>query len=299
MSVLLWIVPALAALWGYRSWQKMRVRALRANDVRKALTHCGSLILLIKKMQQHRGLSAGWLAGEKSFGSDMMQRRREIERVFIELEKLAQDESSQPRPVLQHHELRLLRFHWQELIEQLPELDAAKGIARHSQLIARVLDWLSALGDARVTLKLSDADGIETAKNYADRLPRLAEYIGQARAVGSSVAAAEKLSSVDSVRLRYLVMRIESLSNFSTSEARGKEWETAREALQSLLSTIQTALIGKAGVSISASQYFALATQALESVYACDQACAIDLNQRIEALVSQERFADHPGAAAS
>ncbi len=296
MSVLLWVILSVAVVLGYRGWQKMRLRALRANDVRKALAHCGSLIVLIKKMQQHRGLSAGWLAGEKSFGSDMMQRRREIERVFIELEKLAEDESSQPRPVLQHNELRLLRFHWQELIEQLSGLDASKCIARHSQLIARVLDWLSALGDARVTLKLSDAEGVETAKNYADRLPRLAEYIGQARAVGSSVAAAEKLSSVDSVRLHYLVMRIESLSNFSRSEMGGGEWKTAREAVRNLLSTVQTALIGKGGVSIPAGQYFALATQALDAVYACDQACAVDLSQRIDRLVSKEMFADHARA---
>lgn len=65
-----------------------------------ALRCCDCLLRLLSNLQQHRGLSSGWLAGDRSFEVRMIGKRAEIEALFAELSPFIACESARARPCL-------------------------------------------------------------------------------------------------------------------------------------------------------------------------------------------------------
>lgn len=256
----------------YAHLHKSRKNAFRQDVAQKAIAGCNDLLELARSMQQHRGLSSAWLAGERSFEARMQERRREIERYLASLTDVAEMETAMPRPCFTYQELTLFRFQWRELTDALPSLTIEQSIARHSQMIARILDWLSALGDARVKLAMTDRVSSDLVTNYVDRLPILAEYLGQLRALGSGVAARRQCSPVARVRLRYLTSRAETLLKEAHAAFRDAQSDSAALAVSGLLKTVRQDLLNGT-IAISADTYFQTATLAIDKVYDWVEVC--------------------------
>jgi hypothetical protein len=248
-----------------------------------ALDGCTELLGLVRALQQHRGLSSGWLAGESSFERRMRQRRQDIEAHLHGLTRCAAQESGMPRPCLSAQDLALFRFQWRELTDDLAALGVDKSIARHSQLIARALDWLAALGEARVKLTLARHVPGECVDNYTDRLPQLAECLGQLRALGSSAAASRQCSPVARVRLRYLTTRSAALLREAHAAARNTPARDAAAAVNMLLDVVQKTLLDARAAAIEADAYFDTATRAIDAVYAWIDASGTAVRQALPA----------------
>jgi hypothetical protein len=241
--------------------------ARRLSTANQALDGCANLLGLIRALQQHRGLSSGWLAGERGFEQRMLARRSEIERFIADLAGTAEAESAMPRPCFSPHDLALFRFQWRELAEQLPSLGIDQAIARHSALIAFGLEWLAALGEARVELTLPDRSGTRLVRNHASRLPMLAEYLGQMRALGSEVAARRHCSPVARVRLRYLAARAEMLLKEARAADRDSQTSPATAAVGELLAVVRREMLDGTAIEVTADAYFADASRAIDAVY--------------------------------
>lgn len=263
---------ALAALY-LRHRQRHQQDSQRLQIARKALEGSGILLDLVRAIQQHRGLSSGWLAGERSFEQRLHERRREIDRHLNGLAEIARLETAMPRPCFTHQNLVLFRFQWRELVEDLPVLSIEQSIARHSLMISRALDWLSSLGEARIELAVPDKVTAGLVRNHADRLPMLAEYLGQVRAVGSGVAARQQCSPVARVRLRYLTTRAEMLLKEAHAAAQNAESNAAAKAVTELLGVVNRQLLGTGTIKLKADVYFETATRAIDAVYGWVEAC--------------------------
>ena len=136
-------------------------------------------------------------------------------------------------------------------------------------MIALVLNWLAALGEARLEPLTGDGEQIGRVGNYARRLPTLAECLGQARAIGSSVAARRACSPVARVRLMFLIGRAEALlEQAMQANDGGRVTQLARAAIRDLTHTVRTCMLLSDGVSVSPENYFAVATKAIDSVVA-------------------------------
>jgi len=249
--------------------------ARRQMTAGQALDGCGDLLGLIRALQQHRGLSSGWLAGERGFEQRMLARRSEIERFIASLAGTAEAETAMARPCFSQQDLALFRFQWRELIEQLPNLSIDQGIARHSALISRGLDWLAALGEARIELIMPDRSGASLVRNYANRLPMLAEYLGQMRALGSGVAARGHCSPVARVRLRYLATRTEMLHEEARAASRDghPSQSAAAAAVVEILAVVRREMLEGTAIEVTADAYFATATRAIDAVYGWIDSC--------------------------
>ncbi|MBI2307487.1 MAG: nitrate- and nitrite sensing domain-containing protein [Rhodocyclales bacterium] len=228
---------------------------------------CDSLLRLAAHLQQHRGLSSGWLAGNASFEPRMLAKRRDIETVLAELVPRIARESQQARPCLTSNELSLFRFRWHGLVDELTAGSVEQNIARHGHLIAAVLDWLAAMGEARIELTAPSRLPVGIVRNYAQRLPVLAECLGQARAIGSSVAAKHGCSAVARVRLMFLIARSESLLEQACASGNlGFAGSRAKSAVELMAQTIRESLLAPSGITLTADAYFTVATQAVDSV---------------------------------
>lgn len=261
-------------------WLIFRIRReqhARAH-LKDTLTACQHLLALTAHLQQHRGMSSAWLSGDASFEPRLIEKRRQIDAVFPMLLAAARLESLQTYPCLTGNDISLFHFRWQSLVESIPGMTTEASMAQHCQMVAQVLDWLSALGEARIEPLAGSTISIGMIRNYAHRLPALTECLGQARAIGSSVAARQGCSPVARVRLMFLVARSEALlEQAAAAHNNGKLTLGARHAVQEMARTVRTRMLLSAGVLVAPDEYFAIATRAIDSVYAWigDGSCTI------------------------
>lgn len=266
-----YFVIAALALVGLLAAPRLLRQRRRSGSVvtaQRALHDCRHLLQLIGHMQQHRGMSSALLAGDRSFAQRLSAKRREIDALFRPLQQGALDELQHASPCFTPNDLSLFRFKWRSLADGLATMSVDKSIAEHGQLIATALEWLDALGEARVGLAGAGLLPAGLVKNYAYRLPALAECLGQARAIGSSVAARGKCSAVARVRLMFLASRAESLLEQACGVSDDPAGAGARVAVKSLVNLIRERMLAAEQVDVTASTYFSQATKAIEDVFA-------------------------------
>ncbi|MEC5398013.1 nitrate- and nitrite sensing domain-containing protein [Uliginosibacterium sp. H1] len=278
--LLLLAVPVLAAaalFW----WQRRQHVAVQSR-VGMARQDCEQLLELVKLLQQHRGMSSARLGGDTSFEAPLRERRRDIDAALGSLARTVKAEADMPRPCITHNELVLFRHRWNELIEKLPTQSIEQSIALHTQLIGRALDWLAALGEARIELPSQDRLPAPLVRNYTNHLPALAECLGQIRAIGAAAAAQRHCSPVARVRLMFLVTRATTLIGQAGGGSVESVTVLARQAVDSLLGTVRRDILTGSEVRIGAESYFATATSAIDAVYAWARHCGHQIGEMLD-----------------
>lgn len=271
MNVIMLLMAGLALYIFVAAFQRYRREELARSgrSIGDTLQACDAMLGLIGLMQQHRGMSSAWLAGDRSFAARLESKRREIDNAIPALRDLARREGGQVHPCLTRNELDLFQFNWAQLLEKQAGLSVEQNIAQHSFLIEQLLQWLSAVGEARIESLLDTADMRAWGRNYAHRLPALTECLGQARALGMSVAARHACSAVSRVRLMFLVARAEALlAQAGDAAGRGPEAVAATQAVQQMVRVIRTQMLLSSGISIVAQDFFQIATSAIDGVFA-------------------------------
>lgn len=273
MDSLIYLMILLAAAIAAVSFWNHRRRSLAASGraLGETLEGCRAMLALIGHFQQHRGMSSALLSGDQSFRPRLDQKGREIEALIPRLRELAKIETAMAFPCLTSNDLSLFKFHWEELREKLAGLSVEQSIAQHSFLIAELLKWLAALGEARLEPALGDS---ALVRNYLGRLPALTECLGQARALGASVAARHACSAVARVRLMFLVARAEALLSQAADSYSGMpEADRAMQAVQQMARVVRTQMLLSSGITVGAEEYFQIATQAVDGVFGWIERC--------------------------
>lgn len=267
------------------AWNPLKLMKARSGGKHvglPALATCRGLIKLLAGVQQHRGLSSGWLAGDRRFESRMLQKRQEIEALVPGLRHGVQLEGEAACPCFTLNDWKLFQFKWRETVEGLPQASVQDNIERHNQLIARLLDWLSALGESRIELPAGRRLPSGLVRNFTMRLPALTECLGQARALGSSVAARGGCSPVDRVRLTFLASRAEALLGLAGAEDHGMPAvEAAQRLVKAMAAMVRTELLAGKDVDISPERYFETASQAIDAVFAWIDAAGAQVEQAL------------------
>lgn len=279
--ILLLSLLIVGGLW----WWQRRQRALYARThLQETLASCRHLLALAAHLQQHRGMSSAWLSGDVSFEPRLLEKRRQIDTVFPLLMNSARIESQQPYPCLTANDVSLFRFRWQNLLEGLPRMAPETSMSQHGFMVAQVLEWLSSLGEARIDPLAGQHMPLGMIRNYAHRLPALTECLGQARAIGSSVAARHGCTPVARVRLMFLISRAEALlEQAAAAHNHGDSTLQTRLAVQEMARTVRTSMLLSHGVVVSPEQYFSIATRAIDAVYSWIGACSKEITERTAA----------------
>lgn len=269
---ILWLVVLAVLAIAMPLWLMLaRSLSWRPERARRSLAASAGIVLLVQNVQQHRGMSGAWLAGDKSFGAKLPQKQAVIERMFESLELAARTESTEAYPCFRIADLRVLHGQWQSLAAGLSASTPEKSFQDHCQIVAKLLDWLRTLGEARIEQPSGTSATGPAVRNFSFRLPTLAECLGQARALSSAAAARGQVAPVARVRLVFLLSRAESLLGNALGASKGAstpEQDEAMVAVQTFVRTMRDRLLGAGGVSIPAAECFALATQAVDGVFA-------------------------------
>lgn len=234
----------------------------------KVLVVCHHMLGLIAQLQQHRGMSTAFLSGEAGFLERLLRKGSVIDGNLPALRQLVLLEKERTFPVLSGKELALFGLHWGQLRERLASLSVEQSIAQHGLLIGQLLKWLAALAESRIEPALGAKVPSGLVRNYLVRLPALSELLGQARALGTSVASQRACSAVARVRLMFLVARAEVMLTQALNVS-GNLPEAARamRSVQQMARVVRTQMLLSSGIVIEAETYFAISTVAIDAVF--------------------------------
>lgn len=231
---------------------------------------------LLEHLQQHRGLSTGYLGGDHSLKPKVDQTRASIR---ADLNNL--DASS-----LSYHERwEAFTDHWSRLERSALSLPGSENIKQHNQLIANMLQLIEDIAAHHNLLFMTHpGDGVGTLWR---ELLYTTEWLGQARALGTGIAAAGQSTGVERIRLGFLCERIQALSSIAHTDLAGhnrtgaQSLKEAGQTVSILLSVIETEFLSATAPKLPATAYFDQATQAIGAQFAVVDEMLLSLQHQV------------------
>jgi len=216
--------------------------------LRTGILYLKGLRSLLMYVQQHRGLTNSYLSGNQ-------QTEAEIAR----LEMIVRQEINAVEDIdvwlLSNPKWESILDHWSRLAINYKTADAENNLKQHNNLIANLLYLIDDLAYAHQLGKLGMVESTDSDWRH---LLSLAEYIGQARALGMGAVSRGYCTAMLRSQLNHLREKIESNIN--------RNWaEITQHDFHQLLTAIEEQVVVEK-TSISPSDYFQIATQCIKHV---------------------------------
>jgi len=243
-----------------------RLQRQKRARIQRNIQQLSLLRTLIAGLQRHRGLSHGVLCGDNSLSQDLAAIRQQLD---------WQMRDAQTFDGSQREAWRSLIDHWSRLREGRRS-EPANNLAQHHLIIRNSIFLLE---DIAREVDLSQG---RPALSYLPciwhEVVQAAEWAGQARALGTGIAAAGQSSAEQRVRLRFLYQKIQQLAatafatlrRHAAEHPQGDSFRLAQreQVVSSLLHCIDQQLLAQEQPQIAAKTFFQQATQAIDELFA-------------------------------
>ncbi|XOZ34551.1 nitrate- and nitrite sensing domain-containing protein [Halomonadaceae bacterium KBTZ08] len=227
---------------------------------RQQLAALRSLCDLIQNLQRHRGLSTGVLSGGSGMQQELASLHQHLDRVFREA----------PMSDARYAERWLgLEDHWRRL-RQTGNRSVEANLNQHHQIIRNTLFLIQ-------DIAADDRVAPHPANHHCiwHEVLEAAEWAGQARALGTAMAAAGHSSAAQRVRLRFLREKIrdlssiafEALSQAQPAKVDANQLEDVQKAVDQLLHEMDSDLLAATPIVIPAQTFFQDATATVDALF--------------------------------
>lgn len=271
-----------------------------SREEQKGLTLVSDVSLLMKYTQQHRGLSAGYLNGETALKSDIEEKREELEEIYSQVIPLLEQNKDH---AIVYQELITIMEDWNVLKEQIDTSTATQSFKEHSSLIEKQLNLVEKLADQSKLSVDYELENKYLVTLLTDKLPRITEHLGEARAIGTAIST--KSSKTDEDIMQLLIIQksveiyhkdveriLESAFTFSTI-LKNKLQNSTDEILKGVSennSYITKELIENENINISPEAYFEMLTVTINKVYTFMDEATTLLDERLNDRVDHLQF---------
>lgn len=271
-SLLIVVIAGIAIFSSWRSRRESLSLRLEGIQINRLVEQ------LLIDLQQHRGMVNALLSGDSSFKQKIEQKQIAIGQDMAALDVL------RGQILMTEKRWEGIRSDWQELRKEVMALPAEESFHRHSELIRAVLYTMGDIAERSQIVGDCAADFVLVDALW-NKLPAVAEGLGQARGMGASVAAKGYCSSVVRIKLRFLEEHIgetigwvdSDLAHTDIAQAATfkRAWEETHTAVNEFLKLLEEKLINAEHPAIDAEHYFGAGTKAMDAVFsALAQACA-------------------------
>lgn len=221
----------------------------------RGLQWLATLRALLTHIQKHRGMTNGYLNGSEELIGDIERLQRDVSRDFsnITTVDVGIEDNSLWQGITQH---------WARVAGNYHNFEVDNNLSQHNHLIKNVLYLIDDLAQECDLLLLKNREQ-KPLHIYWRELLSAAEYIGQARAIGTGVSAAAHCDSVSRIRLNYLCQKIQSNTERLWEEIGCGSHQTSSVA--ALIECINHELVCD-NPTISPGDFFSIATAAIDSL---------------------------------
>jgi len=157
----------------------------------------------IQTIQQHRGLSAGLLGGNKT-----MLLMREVKALEV-LNNIHNIETHFPYPLIKNVNWLSIKNNWNIIISDGLQLTIAKNFTQHTQLIEQLDFFKVLLADEYALTYNTEIDTFYLIDTSINKLPRAMEQLAQIRDFGTSILAKKHASDYQRMELIILIAKLE------------------------------------------------------------------------------------------
>ena len=230
--------------------------------------------MLITHIQRHRGLSAGVLAGDKSLQQTLSEVQLQVSRDFDQIGSVGE--------WIKHHaSWQGITQHWARLAGNIYQLSVTRNIDQHNYLIKNILVLVD-----EIALSHHLMNGSQTKVNIWRDLLTLAEYVGQARAIGTALAA-KGFDWDDSshTKARRDLQRLDQdiVATLETPRCRSALDDQVFQEVLDFLSYVDSKVL-REGPVVTAAEYYSVATKTLDHLYECFDHELTQVNRRLSRL---------------
>ena len=160
---------------------------------------------LLELFPKHRGMANAYLKGDTSFRGAMEKLQQEADAKLLSMRR----QISERREWSDKRILHAIEEKWQSIKQNVYTMPADRCFYNHSRLIALVIerledDALELLGFAQRSTSQQQRHISSIISMLTRELPQVLESIGQARGIGTGVAAQQNSSVANRVNLKYL-----------------------------------------------------------------------------------------------
>lgn len=238
--------------------------------------------MLLKDMQQHRGLAGVYLSGDVSFRQGLLDKRNEIDQVFIELEQIDAKEGLHLKAGAEPARIMDIRDEWIDIKQKFDKniLTTETSFRAHTSLIQNIMFFIGYIGDnSNLTLDqhLSTSYLIDA---FINRVPIISENMGQLRVSGlilpkgKQLSQGEKqiflsLSNTANSNIRKLNTRMSAVfaEDYEVQSKLATPLRDATGGVETLLSIVDRKIIQADINTLSREEYYVVSTQAIDSVF--------------------------------
>ena len=214
------------------------------------------LRILLSHIQQHRGLTAGYLNGSSGLLPEIEELQRKARQDISEV--LSID------PWMEGNERwSNINQHWERLSENFRNNNIENNLSQHSTLIQNILFLIEDMAQEHELLLLKTHDQRPLHLLWRELLTA-GELIGQSRAIGTAVAAVGHCDSISRIRLNYLCQKIETNIKLVWKEI--PPYSDQQEKIDKLLLCVNEDII-TTKPSIKPDDFFKTASDALNSLH--------------------------------
>ena len=170
-----------------------------AGNERAALELIGPIHKQVQMMQQHRGLSAGYLGGNAGMKPKLDAKQTEVTGAIKEVDAIEARHSALLRTA---PEWTGIKADWDKLRVGLEGMKVPESLAAHGALIERSLRLQVQAADAGSLVGDPDIDSFYVIDTLIHRLPMMLERLGKARAKGTGTLSKKEISDADKVEFQ-------------------------------------------------------------------------------------------------
>jgi methyl-accepting chemotaxis protein len=157
---------------------------------------------VVQFMQQHRGMSSGFLNGDASLREPIIEKGKQVTNALLETEAVLTQE------LRESNEWKHIRTTWEDLSKQGFSLQPLENLRRHTELITKKLEFMADIGDKTGLTLVSSESVYYLVDTVITKMPRLLEPLGITRAQGSGILVSGQLTLERRMALTVLIGRI-------------------------------------------------------------------------------------------
>ncbi|OGS99263.1 MAG: hypothetical protein A3F73_06460 [Gallionellales bacterium RIFCSPLOWO2_12_FULL_59_22] len=163
----------------------------------------GPIPRVVQTMQQHRGLSAGFLGGDKAMDADRNMMEKTVTGALRAME------AGLPPDLASGEALRRIKDDWARLREERLGLTVAESFAAHTGLIDRVQSFEVMIADEYALILDPEINTYYLIDTIVNKLPHVIEHLGQLRAFGTGILAGKHASPQQQAEISALMAKLD------------------------------------------------------------------------------------------
>lgn len=198
------IIPLVTTYYFLLSEQMIAINF--AQKEQRGLEYIIPLRQLIQHFPEHRGMTNGFLAGNRNFREQILAKRRQIAEDIAQINAVDQQLGAE-LDASQHW--NSIKSDWKQLEAEAFNGSHTEIFAQHTRLIADVLELVKHVADTSNLMLDPNLDSYYLMDTVVSVLPQMIENLGQVRGLASGFAVKQTLNQQQNIKLQSLLSTVQ------------------------------------------------------------------------------------------